>query len=93
MDDKSKIFILLVILVLVIFYSCDSYHDMKSDLSEKYADQVYDVKSYYYHLYEDILYEYSHMYYEFEDDPGRTVPMENFPDPEDLRFPIEDYLP
>lgn len=93
MKDNTKWIFVLMLLAVIIFYSCSSFKSMQRELSDEYEEKIQDIKSYYYQVYESILDEYGYLYYSLEDSPDNTLPLERFTHPDDLRFPLKDYRP
>lgn len=91
LELRLFIVIALLVVILVASYSCS--RSELNDLKQQHEEELESVKEHYYEIYEDIRGDYSYIYYEYMDDPGRTFPMDNFTDPDDLRFPIKDYTP
>lgn len=93
MKDNTPYIFVIILLLICLLKSCDYASNQKKELSEKYGEDMEDVRCYYYYLYEDLFREYEHMYIEYEEDPGRTLPMSDFTHPDDVVFPIEKYVP
>ena len=90
---EIKLWIVIAILAVCFLKSCDYANDQKKELTTQYSEEVEEIKSYYYYMYEDLHNDYEYLYREYEEDPNRSVPMSNFPHPDDIIFPIEDYAP
>ena len=93
MKDDIWYFVIIGLLLVVLIKSCD-YNDSKIEaIEETHRAEFNEMREYYYGLYEDIADDYYYIYYHYEEDPGRTLSMDEFTDPDDLRFPIIDYQP